>query len=69
MPFYRRLKFTHVAGPRSYPELKFATSLMACSRENFASVQAMMPLLDNRAPDADFANMMAGKTVAVFARP
>ena len=69
MPFYKRLKFTLVAGPRSYPELKFATSLMACCRESFASVQAMMPLLDNRAPEADFANMMTGKTVAVFARP
>jgi len=69
IPFYKRLKFAPVAGPRSYPELKFATNLMACSRENYDSVQRMMPLLEDRARDADFANMIEGKTVAVFGRP
>lgn len=69
IPFYKRLKFAPIAGPRSYPELKFATSLMACSRENYAAVQRMMPLLENPAPGADFSNLAEGKTVNVFGRP
>jgi hypothetical protein len=69
IPFYKRLKFSLIAGPRSYPELKFATSLLGCSRENYQDVQRMMPLLEGQSPDADFANMIEGKTVAVFGRP
>ncbi len=69
IPFYKRLKFSLIAGPRSYPELKFATSLLGCSRENYQDVQRMMPLLENQSPDADFSNMIEGKTVAVFGRP
>lgn len=69
IPFYKRLKFTPIAGPRSYPELKFATSLLGCSRENYESVQQMMPLLEHRAGQPDFSHLLEGETVTVFARP
>lgn len=65
VPFYKRLQFTPIAGPKSYPELKFATNLLACSRENYATVQRMMPMLEAGTGDSNFSNIVEGKKVSV----
>jgi len=67
-PFYERLHFSSVDGPRRYAGVKFETDLMACPRERYARLMADIPFLatnDNRR--RAYAGLMKGETVPVFA--
>lgn len=67
IPFYKRLEFSAIAGPRSYPELKFATNLMACPESNYATIFKKMPLLNaNASGDSGYEGLFHGETVPVF---
>jgi hypothetical protein len=68
VPFYKRLKFTQIAGPRSYPELKFSTNLLACSRENYDAVQRMMPSLDVESANSNLSNIVDGHKLHLVGR-
>ncbi|WP_297489502.1 N-acyl amino acid synthase FeeM domain-containing protein [Acidocella sp.] len=66
-PFYKRMHFEYVAGPRRYAGVKFETNLMACTMGGVDLIRAEMPIVgaDPRTIDS-YAALMAGHTVNVF---
>jgi hypothetical protein len=67
MPFYKRLEFGTVAGPRAYPELKFATNLMACPKANYGTILNNYEILNSRATETGcYDGLFRGETVSVF---
>ena len=68
MPFYRRvIRLENVAGPRHYPGLKFATHLVACSREKYASVVRDVPIFNSaKITQGGYDRLFDGETVNVF---
>ena len=65
MPFYKRLEFAAVAGPKSYPGLKFAVNLMACPKSNYAAVFKKLPLPNANTSAGGYDGLFEGKTVSV----
>ena len=45
-PFYKRLGYQEITGPRSYPGLKCPMQLLACSRASYETIRAASPALD-----------------------
>jgi hypothetical protein len=67
MPFYKRLGFEPVAGPRSYPELKFTTNLMACPSASYPTIRNKYAILDSGAVESGcYDGLFKGETVSVF---
>jgi hypothetical protein len=67
MPFYKRLEFQTVAGPRSYPELKFTTNLMACPSARYPIILDKYAILDSGATESGcYDGLFSGETVSVF---
>lgn len=68
MPFYRRIiKLQNVAGPRQYAGVKFATHLMACDREKYASVVRDVPIFNSaKILQGGYDGLFDGETVNVF---
>lgn len=67
MPFYKKLHFDYITGPRSYPGLKFETNLMACKRNTYQVVASDVPYLGMVAgPNSSYAGLLRGETVRVF---
>ncbi len=67
VPFYTRLRFAEVAGPRLYQGLKFSTHLLSCTRERYDLVRKMVPLLDVTGPGREHYDRLAnGESVAVL---
>jgi hypothetical protein len=68
MPFYRRIiKLQNVAGPRQYHGVKFATHLMACDREKYASVVRDVPIFNSaKILQGGYDALFEGETVNVF---
>jgi hypothetical protein len=67
MPFYKRFKFEHIAGPRSYPELKFETNLMVCPKSSYESLRNSVAMFNPKNVPADtYAGLFQGETVPVF---
>lgn len=67
-PFYKRLHFSHVDGPRRYAGVKFETNLMSCPRERYAQLMSDIPFVathDDR--KRAYAGLTRGETVTVFA--
>jgi hypothetical protein len=66
-PFYKRMHFDYIAGPRRYAGVKFETNLMACTMGGVELIRAEMPIVgaDTRSIKA-YAALMAGETVNVF---
>jgi hypothetical protein len=66
-PFYKRMHFEYVAGPRRYAGVKFETNLMACTMGGVDLIRGEMPIVgaDSRTIDS-YAALMAGDTVSVF---
>ena len=63
-PFYKKLHFDYVAGPRRYTGVKFETNLMACKRGTYAAVASGVPYLGMVAgPDSAYAGLLRGETV------
>lgn len=48
VPFYSRFYFRTINGPKSYPNLKFPTYLLACSRLDYDNVRRIIPPLYER---------------------
>jgi hypothetical protein len=66
-PFYKRMHFEYVAGPRRYAGVKFETNLMACTMGGVDLIRAEMPIVgaDPRTIES-YAALMAGQSVSVF---
>ena len=66
-PFYRRMHFDFVAGPRRYAGVKFETNLMVCPEAKFDIIRKEIPLVgaDRRTIDS-YAALLAGESVTVF---
>ena len=70
VPFYRRLRYTAVAGPKIYPGLTCAMHLLACSREDYDAVRGRFPLMDPDAfPHDDVSGFLAGHSMTTQIRP
>jgi hypothetical protein len=66
-PFYRRLHFDYVAGPRRYAGVKFETNLMACMRSRYDSVAKDIPFLGAAAgPQSAYAGLLHGENITIF---
>lgn len=67
VPFYNRLRFSEIAGPRPYHGLKFSTHLLSCMREQYDLVRRMMPMLGVNAADLErYDPLNQGESVAVL---
>lgn len=67
VPFYTRLRFNDIAGPRVYHGVKFATHLLSCPRPQYAAVRRMVPVLDvTEAAQARYDRLSQGETIAVL---
>jgi len=67
VPFYTRLRFSEVAGPRTYHGVKFSTHLLTCLRDQYDTVRRMVPMLDvTEADRVRYEGLSRGQTVAVL---
>jgi len=67
VPFYSRLRFSEVAGPRTYHGVKFSTHLLTCLRDQYDTVRRMMPVLDvTEAERVRYDRLGHGHSVAVL---
>jgi hypothetical protein len=66
-PFYKRMHFGYVAGPRRYAGVKFETNLMSCPSERYARLMSDIPFVatDDNTKMA-YAGLLRGETVDVF---
>jgi len=70
VPFYRRLHYREVAGPRIYPGLTCPMHMLACSREDYDIVRARFSLMNPDAfPQDDVSGFLAGKAMTTQLRP
>jgi hypothetical protein len=67
MPFYKRLDFASIAGPRTYPELKFSTNLMACPQSRYQTALNKYEVFNPRATETGcYDGLFRGEAVDVF---
>ncbi len=67
VPFYKRLRFSELAGPRLYHGLKFSTHFLGCLREQYDLVRRMVPILDvTGAMRERFDQLIQGDTIALL---
>jgi len=67
VPFYRRLRFSEVAGPRAYHRLKFSTHLLSYLRAQYDSVRRVVPVLDVTGVERErYDRMSEGQTVTLM---
>jgi hypothetical protein len=67
-PFYKRMHFEYVAGPRRYAGVKFETNLMACHVGRYAAVAKDIPFVGSATgPQSIYHGLLHGETVDVFA--
>lgn len=70
VPFYRRLRYSEVAGPSSYPGLICPMYLLSCTRNDYDSVRGRFPLMDPDAfPNDDVSGFLAGQSMTTRLRP
>jgi hypothetical protein len=67
-PFYKRMHFEYVAGPRRYAGVKFETNLMSCPRGRHGLIMRDIPLveIDGKTEHA-YGALLDGETIDVFA--
>jgi hypothetical protein len=66
-PFYKRMHFNYVAGPRRYAGVKFETNLMACPEGDIDKIRADMPIVGaDPQTIRSYAGLKHGETVNVF---
>jgi hypothetical protein len=66
IPFYRRIGFEEVVGPRAYPGLNCPMHLLKCSRAEYDRVRATIPLMNPAAaPQCMFDGFESGRPIAM----
>jgi hypothetical protein len=69
MPFYKRMHFGYVDGPRRYAGVKFETNLMACPKAKYDQLMSDIPFVatdDNT--KRSYGGLLHGETVNVFSQ-
>jgi len=67
-PFYKRMHFEYIDGPRRYAGVKFETNLMACFNSSYDSVAKDIPVIGTATgPQSQYQGLLQGETVEVFA--
>lgn len=67
IPFYTRLRFSELAGPRVYHGVKFSTHLLSCLRPQYDAVRRMVPILDvGGVVRAHYDRLDQGETISVM---
>lgn len=70
VPFYRRLRYKEIGGPRIYPGLTCPMHLLACSRGDYDAVRGRFPLMDPDAfPRDDVSGFLIGHSMTTQIRP
>ncbi len=70
MPFYHRIGFMDVVGPKAYPGLNCPMHLLKCSRAEYDRVRAAFPLMNPAAtPQGTFDGFESGRTIAMPLTP
>lgn len=70
IPFYRRIGFVDVVGPKAYPGLNCPMHLLSCSRAEYDRVRAEFPLMNPAAsPKNTFDGFESGRRVSVPLTP
>lgn len=66
-PFYKRMHFQYIDGPRRYAGVKFETNLMACKAASYQHLMSDIPFVatDDNSKRA-YAGLLHGETVKVF---
>jgi len=66
-PFYKRMHFAYIDGPRRYAGVNFETNLMACKQDSYDRLMSDIPFV---ATDASsklaYGGLLHGETVNVF---
>jgi len=66
VPFYHRLGFVDVAGPRPYPGLNCPMHLLKCPRSEYDRVRAAFPLMNPDAtPPGTFDDFVSGRPITM----
>jgi hypothetical protein len=66
-PFYKRMHFNYVAGPRRYAGVKFETNLMCCPEDSIDKIRSDMPIVGaDENTIRSYAGILHGETVKVF---
>jgi hypothetical protein len=66
-PFYKRMHFEYVDGPRRYAGVKFETNLMACPEVCFDMIRTEIPIVGaDASTNHSYSPLMQGKPVNVF---
>ncbi len=66
-PFYKRMHFGYVDGPRRYAGVKFETNLMSCPESDFDRIREEIPIVGaDKKTLATYAGLLHGETVKVF---
>ncbi len=67
-PFYKRMHFEYVAGPRRYAGVKFETNLMLCPSARYDQLMSDIPFVATDASTKQaYGSLLAGEAVKVFA--
>jgi len=67
-PFYKRMHFAYVDGPRRYAGVKFETNLMSCPADRYDRLMSDIPFVaTNDTTKTAYAGLLQGETVNVFA--
>lgn len=70
IPFYRRIGFVDVVGPRAYPGLNCPMHLLKCSRADYDRVRATFPLMNpDTAPQGTFDDFESGRAIVLSLAP
>jgi hypothetical protein len=70
IPFYRRIGFVDVVGPKAYPGLNCPMHLLKCSRADYDRVRAGFPLMDpDASPQGTFDGFESGRTIVLPLAP
>lgn len=70
IPFYRRIGFVDVVGPRAYPGLNCPMHLLKCSRAEYDRVRAAFPLMNpDAAPQGTFDGFESGRAITMPLAP
>jgi hypothetical protein len=66
-PFYKRMHFGYVDGPRRYAGVRFETNLMSCPQAKYDQLMSDIPFVatDDERKRA-YAGLLSGETVSVF---
>lgn len=70
IPFYRRIGFVDVAGPKAYPGLNCPMHLLSCARAEYDRVRTAFPLMNPAAsPKGTFDGFESGRAVSMPLMP